>query len=104
SSKIGAEEILGIHILAGEIDTNHIAANAITANKIAANTITSNELAADSVTANELAAMNIGVGKWIASTSYTPGSDGWIIDADGTAEFNDVTVRGQVVASEFHGA
>lgn len=66
--------------------------------------ISTPKLQANSVTANELAAMNIGVGKWIASTSYTPGSDGWIIDADGTAEFNDVTVRGQVVASEFHGA
>lgn len=57
-------------------------------------------LAANAVTAAKLAALNIGVGKWIASTSYSAGSDGWIIAADGTAEFNDVIVRGEVYAAD----
>jgi hypothetical protein len=33
----------------------------------------------------------------IASDPYTPGSAGWKIDGDGSAEFNDVTVRGSVI-------
>lgn len=102
--KLAANAVTAAKIAANTITANEIAAGTITANEIAADTITSNELAADAVTANELAALNIGVGKWIASTSYTPGSDGWIIHSDGTAEFNDVTVRGEVTATEFHGA
>jgi hypothetical protein len=35
----------------------------------------------------------------IASDPYTPGSAGWKIDGDGSAEFNDVTVRGEVIAN-----
>lgn len=31
------------------------------------------------------------------SPNYSPGSAGWIIKRDGSAEFNNVTVRGQVV-------
>lgn len=35
----------------------------------------------------------------IQSTNYSKGSAGWIINKDGNAEFNDVTVRGKVYAS-----
>lgn len=104
ASEIAAGTITSAEIAAGTITANEIASGTITANEIAAGTITSNELAADAVTANELAALNIAVGKYIRSTTYTPGVDGWAIDADGSAEFNDVTVRGSVEASEFHGA
>jgi hypothetical protein len=34
----------------------------------------------------------------IASDPYTPGSAGWKIDGDGSAEFNDVVVRGTIEA------
>lgn len=37
----------------------------------------------------------------IRSTNYVAGSAGWKISKDGTAEFSDVTVRGDVVASSF---
>jgi hypothetical protein len=35
----------------------------------------------------------------IASDPYTPGSAGWKIDGDGSAEFNDVVVRGEIEAT-----
>lgn len=37
----------------------------------------------------------------IHSDNYVPGVSGWTINQDGTAEFNDVTIRGTVVASVF---
>jgi microcystin-dependent protein len=57
------------------------------------------DLAADSVTAAKLAAIELEVGKHIRSTTFTTGSAGWNIEADGSAEFNDVTVRGTVETS-----
>lgn len=104
AGKIAAGTIVAADIAADTITANEIAGDTITANEIAADAITTNELAADSVTAAELAAINIAVGKWIASTSYVAGTSGWIVEADGSAEFNDVTVRGDITASEFHGA
>lgn len=41
----------------------------------------------------------MGVGAYIASTNYVSGSAGWRINADGTAEFSGVVVRGTVYAS-----
>lgn len=35
--------------------------------------------------------------------NYTQGSAGWIIEADGSAEFNDVTVRGELTGVELSG-
>lgn len=37
----------------------------------------------------------------IASPDYEAGVRGWTINKDGSAEFNDITVRGDVVASSF---
>lgn len=39
------------------------------------------------------------VGGDLKSTTFTPGSAGWRIRPDGTAEYNDITVRGTVYAS-----
>jgi hypothetical protein len=39
----------------------------------------------------------------IKTSNYTAGSDGWKIDGDGSAEFNDVTVRGSLQASSIDG-
>jgi len=35
------------------------------------------------------------------SPDYTPGSEGWTINRDGSAEFNDVTVRGKIEDGQF---
>jgi hypothetical protein len=101
ANEIAADAVTASEIAANTITAAEIAANTITANEIAADAITTSELAADSVTAAELAAINLAVGKWIASTSYSAGVSGWIIEADGSAEFNDVTVRGDVFADRF---
>jgi hypothetical protein len=36
----------------------------------------------------------------IATSDYDPGLDGWKIDGDGSAEFNNVVVRGTIVSTE----
>ncbi|MGZ4518855.1 MAG: phage tail tip fiber protein [Mycobacteriaceae bacterium] len=77
-----------------KIVNGDITAATITAAAIAADTITAAQMAADSITADELAALNLAVGKYIRSTSYSAGVSGWAIDAAGNAEFNNVTVRG----------
>ena len=37
----------------------------------------------------------------IASPDYTPGSAGWTINADGTAEFNSLDVRGTFMGADY---
>ena len=59
-----------------------------------ANTVTTAKL---EVTASLIA------GQTVESTTYTPGSAGWQIDADGSAEFDNVTVRGTIEASSIEG-
>ena len=39
----------------------------------------------------------------VKSPNYVPGVSGWTINRDGSAEFNNVTVRGTIVASTFQG-
>jgi len=61
--------------------------------------VSSNELGTDAVGATHLSSIALGAGKHIQSTSYSAGISGWEIDADGSAEFNNVTVRGAVYAT-----
>lgn len=58
-------------------------------------------LSADKITAGSLA-----VGQHIQSSNYVPGVSGWRVNADGTAELNNVSVRGTVNAQsgQFSGA
>lgn len=43
---------------------------------------------------------NAKIGQYIQSNVYTPGSVGWHINKNGNSEFNNVTVRGTVYASD----
>lgn len=43
---------------------------------------------------------NAKIGNYIQSNVYTPGSVGWHINKNGNSEFNNVTVRGTVYASD----
>jgi hypothetical protein len=99
--KIAADTITGTNIAASTITADEIATNAVTADKIIANAVTAAKLAADSVTADKLAAMAISVGKFIQSSSYVANSSGWIIHGNGSAEFNNVTVRGTLNSARF---
>jgi hypothetical protein len=78
----------------GVVESAALATGAVIAGKIAAGAVTTAKLDASAVTAAKLAAINLEVGKYIRSTSYTAGSSGWSINAAGDAEFNNVTVRG----------
>lgn len=82
-------EPAGIRLEPGAFNGNIIRANTITANEISANTITADELVSNIILVNNI----------IQSNNYSSGSSGWIISNTGSAEFNNVTVRGTVVAS-----
>lgn len=85
------------------VDGADITAATISGDRMIANTITAGEIQAGAIGASELAAVNIEVGKFIRSTTFVSGSSGWSIDADGTAEFDDVIVRGTIQASSIEG-
>lgn len=100
-SLIVSESILANAIGANQIQTDHLDAEAVTADKIAAG----------AVVAEKLGAWEMLVGQHIQSIDYD-GTDvatgdataGFRMEAGGDAEFNNVRVRGDVEASEFHGA
>lgn len=48
---------------------------------------------------SKLIAGSIAVGQYAQSTGYIPGSAGWRINGDGTAEFSEVVVRGTIFAA-----
>ena len=50
------------------------------------------------INASEISADFIEVGDTIKSSGYEEGVSGWIINQDGSAEFNDVTIRGTIDA------
>lgn len=56
------------------------------------------DIVANSITANELAVTAITT-EAIASSDFATGVAGWQIHGDGSAEFNDVTARGDIVTS-----
>jgi len=49
---------------------------------------------------SKLIAGSLAVGQYIKSTSYVPNTSGWIINADGTAEFSAASIRGRLTASQ----
>lgn len=58
----------------------------------------------DKITAgSNTASLVIGAAGSISSANYVPSVSGWIIDGDGNAEFNDVTVRGDIISSNWDG-
>lgn len=72
-------------------------------------TLNADDITTGTLSVDRIGANSIGFGKitltaaleatqYIQSTTYTPGSAGWRINADGTAEFDDVTVRGTITA------
>lgn len=105
ADKVQTGAITAGKIAADAVTATEIAAGTITATEIAANTITAGQIAANAITASELAAITMEVGKYIHSSNYVNGSAGWAIDADGNAEFNDVTIRGGLLVNgEIEGA
>ena len=91
----------GIRLAPDTLNASAIMANTITAVHVAANTITADEIAANTITANELSSNIILVNNIIRSNSFQSGvgGNGWQIEYDGSAEFNDVVVRGNVFST-----
>lgn len=93
-----ATTINGVSVPAGVyIDDAYIANGTITNAKIGNAVIDSAKIS--SIDANLINAGALKVGGYIQSTNYSAGTAGWRINADGSAEFSNVTVRGAVVAS-----
>lgn len=92
----------GIHVTvpgSSVVEGSLIVEESILANAIAANQINGTHIIGGTILAEHLGAIDVEVGKHIESSSYTPGVDGWHIGGDGSAEFNDVTVRGDVTTN-----
>ncbi len=89
----------GSLIIANTITANQLAANTITAAEIFANTITADQIAANTITADELVSNIVLVNNIIRSNVFTSGSAGWRISNDGTAEFSNVVVRGNIFSN-----
>lgn len=86
----------GITLSPNTLNGKSIQVNTITAVQLQANTITADEIAANTITANELVSNIVLVNNSIQSAVYSTGSSGWRISNTGSAEFNDVTVRGNI--------
>lgn len=97
-------------IVDGAITANKIAANAIAVGSAAIQngaivnamigdaTIDSAKIA--NLSAAKITAGSLQVGSYLRSTTYTPGTTGWTINADGTAELGAAYIRGQLTASQ----
>ncbi len=60
-------------------------------------------LGQQAISVSRLTAGSIRVGEYIQSDDYSSGSSGWYIGGDGSAEFNNVTIRGDLVSSNWDG-
>lgn len=109
ASKLSADSVTADKIVAGSIGATKLAANAIAVGSAAIEngaivnamigdaTISSAKIAAVSVT--KLTAGALQVGAFIQSADYVQGVSGWRINADGTAELNNVLARGNINAT-----
>lgn len=90
-SQPSAETVARLDAL--DADVLALETNPISGTRITDDSIESPKMRANSIGAREMAALYLSVGKYIRSSNYNPGVAGWAIDAGGTAEFNDVTIR-----------
>ena len=111
SIDIGFSEIKTVNISDDAISAPKISANAITAAKICAGAIVAGHInaagiAADCILTGNMTANRICIGGLrinatsIFSENYAPGSAGFILKSDGTAEFTSSVTTGKVIASE----
>ena len=91
----------GIRLTPGTLNGSVIISNTITASQLAANTITADQISANTITADELFSDIILVNNIIRSNVFVsgPGGYGWKISNTGDAEFNQITIRGNVFSN-----
>ena len=81
----------GAAYLNGEwVFTSNLGTGAVTTDKIA------------SLNVDKLNAGSLAVGGYIQSTTYSAGTAGWRISADGFAEFGAASIRGQITAAQIN--
>ncbi|MCC5841932.1 MAG: hypothetical protein JJT96_17585, partial [Opitutales bacterium] len=100
TAKIAANAVTAVKIAAGAIETDKLAANAVTAAKIAANAITAEKINVATLAAIQTNTGNLVVDGEVRSGSYTAGSVGWKIKSDGSAEFNELTLRKGIITPD----
>lgn len=91
----------------GSVDESKLASNAVTADKLASNAITAGKIAANAVTAEKMSVGSLQsitsytgaltVSSYIRSSSYSAGQTGYRINSDGSAEFNQLTLRKGII-------
>ncbi len=94
---------------AGKINTGFLAADRVQLGSLDAKiavitnaqiqSLDAGKITTGTLAADRIGALQIAVGKYIRSSNYAAGSAGWNIDGAGAAEFQNVTVRGDVQAS-----
>jgi hypothetical protein len=93
-----ATTVNGVAVPAGVyMDAAYIKTGTITNAKIGSAAIDDAKIA--NLSAAKITAGSIAVGQYIQGTGYVAGSAGWRINGDGTAELNNVVVRGTVYAT-----
>jgi hypothetical protein len=105
ANEIASATITGDRLVAGTITATQIATGTITATEIASATITGDKLVAGTITATQIDVTNLFAQQiqitstgYIQSGNYSPGATGFRINADGNAEFRQVTVDGVIIA------
>lgn len=93
-----AQTVNGVSVPAGVyMDAAYI--NNVTALWGRFGTLVADSIQATSISVNKLTGGNLAVGSWINSSNYVTGSTGWSINANGQAEFSQVTVRGTIISN-----
>lgn len=78
-----------------------ILTGAIQADQVSADIVTTFNLFAQQISAEQLTLGDGTVGGDLRSQAFVPGSDGWRIRPDGSAEFNNVALRGAIMGGAF---
>lgn len=111
---IGADELAANSIVAGKIaagvvDATALAAQSVTTAKLDALAVTADKIAANAVTAGKIEAGAVTAGKLesslailgeIRSPNYVAQTSGWTVRSDGTAEFNEIGIRGSGIVTD----
>lgn len=93
-----AQTVNGVSVPAGVyMDAAYI--NNVTALWGRFGTLVADSIQATSISVTKLTGGNLAVGSWINSSNYVTGSTGWSINANGQAEFSQVTVRGTIISN-----
>ncbi len=106
ASDITAGTMSANYISGGTIDASNVTVTNLNASNISTGTLSADRIAANSLAIGKISGGTYGnsditfsSGSDLKSGNYSAGSAGWQIEGGGDAEFNDVTVRGTIYAT-----